>query len=85
MSTIEQGTTKLKNVRLKNYGDIDQAEQDAIVIREIRSRQGDKFLMDLIAEGCGDVAIKYNLNGEERARLITKTTEYLHDQLCERL
>ncbi len=68
-----------------NYGDVGQAKQDAITLRDIHNRQGSKFLFDCIAELTGDAAGKFNCSESERAGLIRNLVKDFKDSLSERV
>lgn len=67
------------------YGDVERAKADAAVVNEILGRQGSKFLIDLIAEQCGSVANKFNLDEIERYNLIKALRADIDNALMERL
>lgn len=70
---------------LSNYGDIDSVKQDATIVNEILSRQGSKFLIDVLAESVGTTANKFKLTSFERETLIDNLICELSNVLRERL
>ena len=70
---------------INKYGDTERVKQDAKTLTEILGRQGDKLLMDVIAESIGSCVNKYSLNETERKRLVETTVEYLRDSILERV
>ena len=70
---------------IDKYGDADNVRRDAETVREIQSRQGTTFLIDLIAESIGEMSNKFNLDGVERRRLIDAYPLELREAIKERV
>jgi hypothetical protein len=66
------------------YGDVERVRADVLVLSEIQSRQGTSLLIDVIAESCGHNANKFNLNAEERKRLLETLVAELREAILER-
>lgn len=67
------------------YGDVENVRTDVDTLHEIYSRQGSSLLIDVIAEVCGFTANKFNLNSEERARLLETLVAELRESISERI
>lgn len=70
---------------INTYGDTERVKQDAATLLDIISRQGDSLLVDMIAENCGAVAIKFNMTTQERMTLRDSLISELRSALNERL
>jgi hypothetical protein len=67
------------------YGDTDNVKRDAKTLREIIARQGTSLLIDVMAENCGETAIKFNFTDSDIHNLIKSMTDEMHEALSERL
>lgn len=67
------------------YGDSEHVRADVLVLHEIQSRQGSSLLIDVMAEACGHTANKFNLNTEERERLLGTLVAELREAILERV
>ena len=67
------------------YGDEENVKTDAKTLNEILNRQGSSFLLDMVAEHSGRVAIKFSMSQHERERLVKSLVDELRESLLERL
>lgn len=67
------------------YNDVSRVKDDVKVLNEILRRQGISLLIDVIAEFCGENAIRWNFNANERGELINNVSNEMRESLAERL
>lgn len=72
------------HTNLRGYGDIDNVKTDVRALRDIISRQGHNFVMDVIAEGIGETVNKFKLGIDDVKRLKTRLLDELRDAINER-
>lgn len=72
-------------INLRKYGDIENLKRDITTIREILNRQGNNFVIDVIAESVGDCAQLFKLNDNERDKLMNSLIHDFNNALSERL
>lgn len=70
---------------INKYGDMVNVRSDASAIREIQSRQGNDFLLDVIAEITGEGANRMKFSDADRAMLIKSLVISFKEALQERL
>jgi hypothetical protein len=70
---------------INKYGDIEHVSRDSKTVTEIQARQGNTFLIDLIAEHSGTIARKFSMSDEDRGRLVESLVNELKTALLERL
>lgn len=67
------------------YGDSENVCKDVAILNEIMARQGASLLVDVIAEHCGKVALKFSLNETDRHNLIQSLSTELREAIAERV
>jgi len=67
------------------YGDYDNVTKDSRTLDEIYSRQGSTLLIETLAEHVGKIAIKFNLNVEEREKIKNSVLDELREEINERI
>lgn len=69
---------------INKYGDSAQVPTDCKALYDIIARQGTSLLLDCIAESVGTSANKFNLNAEDRSKLVENLIKELQSALNER-
>lgn len=67
------------------YGDYDNVTKDVKTLNEILNRQGTNLLIDVIAEYAGEAALKFDLDSEERKRIVDSLVNELKESILERI
>lgn len=75
----------MSNTNLRGYGDVDNLNQDIKALRDILSRQGQAFAIDVLAETVGETANKFGLSETERNQLLSGLKKDFINALEERL
>ena len=70
---------------MSNYGDVANVKNDVKTLNEILARQGNRLLIDVMAENAGDIAVQFSLSNDERENLTTSLCDSLRESLNERL
>lgn len=69
---------------LREYGDLDKIKEDAKILQDIISRQGMKFLIDVMANHVGDNAIRFEYTTKETQNVVTSLIDDFKNALNER-
>lgn len=69
---------------IHKYGDTDKVSRDSAVVFEILERQGNDFLLDLVAEYVGRTANNFKLDSIEIERIKDSLVEHLTNAIEER-
>lgn len=67
-----------------SYGDYDNVTKDVKTLNDILGRQGNKLLLDVIAEHVGNCVNNFKLNEEETKRLRDSLLSDLKEAILER-
>ena len=67
------------------YGDYDNVTKDSKTIAEIFYRQGASLILEVLAERVGEAALRFDINGKERALLRDKMVNELREEINDRI
>ena len=70
---------------MSKYGDVHSVRNDVKTLNEILSRQGNSLLIDTIAESAGRAANRFEMNSDDREKLMGSLTYELSQSLGERV
>ena len=70
---------------MSKYGDVHSVRNNVKTLNEILSRQGNSLLIDTIAESAGRAANRFEMNSDDREKLMGSLTYELSQSLGERV
>lgn len=70
---------------INKYGDNENVQKDLIIVKDILNRQGNRFLIDVIANGVGQSNLQHKYTNYEIKNIISSLTEELKEQILERV
>jgi hypothetical protein len=79
----ENGNPYVSSI-VSKYGDLERANQDARVLREIYDRQGASLLIDVIAGKAGECALEFKIGAPEIKSLRESLVNELNEAILER-